>query len=153
MATNWTEIYERLDYFLNDTGEAGGQPVDRQHSDQMRIFSWNWAQDVFAEHTARERESTLVIDKDSRSAILSEDCFEVAMIYDAAESLIYTPAKFQFGGTRYDDSDDYNFWVWGNTLYLGRSVSHTEKLTLNYYAYWPDVEFEEVDDVVKVTQA
>lgn len=143
---------KELDYFLDDSDTAGGQAVARRFSEQLRIYAWNWAQEVLSLHTARERSAGISIESDERSAPIPLDCMEIAQVYDPGNTLLYSPMKFHHGGYRDDDTDDYTFWVWGRILYFGRAVKSTEELTLFYYADWPDVEYKEVDSIVSITQ-
>lgn len=140
----WEEINARISQFLEDIVSEEG--VEAKFGDKLRIASWNWAQDVFISHTALEKSMQLVVDRDNRTALLPEDFIEVAMVYDAGEAMFLNRAKFQHGTLHdeYEDNDD--FWVWGRTLYLERSVGFSEDLTLHYYAYYPAVEWTEIDD-------
>ena len=52
----WTEIAAKLNHILGVEISAGG--VELQ-SLPLRIDCWNWAQDVFVNHTPRQRNTTL----------------------------------------------------------------------------------------------
>ncbi len=146
MVLTWSEVNSQLDLFLGDEGAAA-------HTLPLRIAAWNWAQRVFAQHTAREREAGVTIEADRMSASMPADFLQIASLYDPGTLKFWVPAHFQNGGYRAVLADMPLYWTWGNTLHLEKPVSQGKDLTLFYYAYWPDVETEIVDGSLTVTQA
>ncbi len=146
MTTTWDEINDRLSLFLDDAGAA-------THPLPLRAASWNWAQRVYAQHTARECETDLVLDPDHRQALVPPDLMEVSAIYDHTNLRFWSPAHFQQGGFRDDVTEEgFEYWTWGGKLHLERCSIAGTKLTLYYYAYWPDVELEIQDGQALPTQ-
>ncbi|KRT69454.1 MAG: hypothetical protein XU15_C0011G0136 [candidate division NC10 bacterium CSP1-5] len=137
MSTTWGTINDKLSYFLDDVTVTDVTP---QHVTPMRIAAWNWAQDAFCAHTAREREQSLVIREGGRLADLPVDFFEMGMIYDPANSKIWAKRRFQEDGYRSETDQELAFWVWGNVLHLETPSSNRE-LVLHYYATWPAIEY------------
>lgn len=143
--TTWQEVNHRLDIFLNDDPfkvEAGMEAAPT-YPDRQRLLAWHDAQRILAWHTPRQRKTTLVIDGDTRSAILPADLLDVYRIYDSVEQKWMLKNQYQkAGGIRYDDDDLDSFWIWGKTLWLDKSVSvGSQDLTLYYWAYWPEMEY------------
>jgi hypothetical protein len=143
MATTWDVLNDQLSYFLSDVPKAGGAAY--KHPLPLRLAAWNWAQRALVQHTARERiVSPLNVEPDGRSASLPDDLFQVALVYDAANSQNYAPMNFAPGGYRSDSEDNPLYWVWGNVLHFETTVA--TELTLHYYAYWPEVTWRYKDE-------
>ena len=142
----WDEVNTALGYFLDDTGAS------LSHSVPLRILAWNAAQDTFVNHTARERQVELTLKEDGRSVVLPDDYFEAAMLYDSTNQKFYYPAKYQYGGYRDPEGDEYSVWTWGGNLYLGRQATEAETTQLYYFAYWPKVTYTIADAVVTITE-
>jgi len=144
----WNEIDTRLSSFLDDTSDVKATWPTRQ-----RIDAWNLAQSVLSNHTARESSAELAVDRNRRSAVLPGDFMEASMLYDPAAGMFYHQANFHHGGVRWDDDENYTYWTWGSVMYLERSVSFSEKLTLYYFAHWPSVEYSETGGAITVTKS
>ena len=139
MTTAWGILDQKLSYFLNDAARAGGES---KYKLPLRVGAWNWAQRELAQHTAREMVvSPVGLEPDGRSSVLPADFLQVAQVFDVDNSLVLAPAHFEPGGYRDNGSDNPSYWVWGDSLRFEASV--TSKLELYYYAYWPDVVYDE----------
>jgi len=144
---NWSEINGKLDVFLGREAEEGGKEFKNE---QLRVESWNWAQRLFVSHTPRQRQVTLSIESDNRSALLPADFYAAMGIYDSDYERWWRPVKFGPGDIRYSDDEVLQFWTWDTKLLLESTAS--DNLTLYYWAYYPDVEYEMQGTQVRVSQ-
>ncbi len=148
MTTTWTKVDAKLDLFLNDPERTGGSQL---FSVPLRIESWNWAQRMLCYHTPRKRRVVPKIDTGKRSIILPGDFYMVDSIYDSNREKWWRSMRRRPGDIRYTDEDLPEFWVWGNEMFLEDNVSYgSTDLTLYYWAYYPEVEYETVDNVTTV---
>jgi len=150
----WSEVDARLTRFLKDPENLDSED-EHLYDQALRIDAWNQAQRVLAQqHTPRQMSTTLSFES-TRIAILPEDFIEVWRIYDADEQRWLRPLDNpQPGAVRYDDNEDPVYWVWGNQLLLEKTVSLTSTdLTMYYWGYWPEVEYElEADESYTITE-
>jgi hypothetical protein len=149
--TTWEELDDRLDYFLSDfDADEDGNYI---YAQPMRIASWNWAQRFVALHTPRSRETGLAVETGLRSAILPSDFLAVYRIYDAGTARWMRPMRRpQPGVVRSDSAELSQYWVWGGVLHFERTVNLGDTdITLYYWSYWPEVEYEVVNDEVEMT--
>lgn len=144
-STMWERIDAQLSTFLSDSGTTDGTTVTYLYDQPQRISAWNWSLSFLTMHTPRQRKVLLVVDADERSAVLPPDFLEVWRIYDADEKRwMYRKRKFNEGAYRYDDDEVEEFWLWGGDLLFERSLTiGASELTLYYYAYWPEISYEE----------
>lgn len=136
MATTWSVINDKLTRMLDDVA-TGTMDFDTE----LRIDAWNWAQRQFVSHTPRQRKTTLKVESDNRTAILPEDFYEIARLYDPNDNYWWHLQSYSPTGTWDTDWDTKSYTVWGNTLYLNKDVDDDDEFELWYYAYWPDVEY------------
>lgn len=150
--TTWEELNGKLDYFLSDSDSDGDGTYT--YDQPMRIASWNWSQRLVALHTPRSREGKLAVEADERSAVLPGDFLSVHRIYDAGTARWMRPMRKPVPGVvRSDSAELSQYWVWGGVLHFERTVDLGDTdITLYYYAYWPEVEYETVDSVVTTVQ-
>ncbi len=148
MATSWDAIATKLDWLLEEKANYDTSSVKVEWPIVGRIAAWNWAQGIFAHHTALEKEQDLVVE--GRVAALPADCLDVSMLYDSAKGKFYSKADFHFGGTRLATSEAYEFWVWGGKLHLERTLNSKESLKIYYWARWPAVEYQ-IDDTLTLS--
>lgn len=138
--THWTRINAQMDHWFGDPLTDTG----RSYGEALRIEAWNWAQDVFCAHTPRQRQVIAEIDAGQRNIILPDDFLAIEGLYDAEEEQWWWPMRNRPGGIRYPDDDALEFWLWDNRMYLEAEISYdTGRLTMLYWAYWPDVEYTE----------
>jgi hypothetical protein len=153
--TIWSEVDARLSRFLEDTENLDAEEA-YLYDQALRIDAWNQAQRALAQqHTPRQMSVVLTMDT-TRIAILPEDFIEVWRIYDADEQKWLKPmANPQPGAVRYDDDELGAYWIWGNRLFLEKTVATTSTdLTLYYWGYWPEVEYElQTDGSYEVTES
>jgi hypothetical protein len=145
MPSAFSDLQDKLDRFMEDQldTDASGDAKARRFPLPTRIYSWNWAQLVLVHHTPRQRSMTLEIDTDERSAVLPDDFFEVMGIYDSYEEYWWRRMSVQPGDYRDTDSDLPEYWIWDGKMLLERDIDiGSTDLTLYYWAYYPDVEFE-----------
>lgn len=143
--TTWAQIDGKLDLFMGDEQKktSAGELRPRMFPEPLRIEGWNWAQRVLCAHTPLQKAVTLVIDADNRTGILPDDFFAVEGIYDREAEQWWWPMRRRPGDVRYEDDDLCEFWVWGNKLFLETDVPYdSDRLTLHYWAYYPDIEYE-----------
>lgn len=139
----WAYINQRLEKFLGKEDEVSGKNLK---SEPLRIYSWNWAQSYFVHHTPRQRTEELQVESGGRVAILPPDCMEIRCIYDSDEERYWWMKDWgQPGSVHWTDPETLEFWEWNGQLHLDSSVT-AERLTLYYWAYWPEVEFTEDED-------
>ena len=144
MTTTWSIINERLEYFLNDTAATP------DYSLSERVDGWNYAQRLLAvQHTPRERKAVLTLGADGRSAALPEDFLSVAGLYDADNSVWWSPMDYprRDGTYRAEDDELRLYWTFGQMLYLESEIVAADDLRLYYWAYWPDLEVKTVNAV------
>ncbi|MHC4542923.1 MAG: hypothetical protein ACYSYL_00150 [Planctomycetota bacterium] len=94
------------------------------------------------------------IDAGERSIILPDDFYAIEGLYDGEEERWWWPMRRRPGDKRFMDDEALEFWLWGNKMYLEANVTYdTDRLTVLYWAYWPDVEYvENASGQVTVTQ-
>lgn len=134
---DFSDVNGKLDTFLGDDSSEG----KGRFSLALRVNSWNWAQDVFSAHTAREMQVSLVIERDTRSAVLPPDFIQDAFLWASSTSSekTYNKTRFSIGGTRSGWADNEGYWIWANKIYLDKVVTVTDGLILYYWASWPNV--------------
>lgn len=143
--TTWTKVDRKLDLFLDDAERIGadGEPKDRLFPIPLRVEAWNWAQRVLCHHTPRALAVELVIESGKREAVLPSDLFAVEGIYDVDREKWWRPTHFNPGDIRYLDDDLPEYWQFGGRLYLEDTIEYASgDLTLYYWAYWPEVEYD-----------
>lgn len=141
----FSSLQAKLNRFADDAlqTDAGGTAQDRTFPLPLRIDAWNWAQKVLVQHTPRQQSVTLEVDTDGRSAVLPDDFFDVHGIYDSEEEYWWRRMAVRPGDYRDPDSDIPEYWVWNDRMILERELDHgDDHLTLYYWAYYPDVEYE-----------
>lgn len=144
----WADVMRRLDWFLGDALDADEVDSDRTFPEILRIESWNWAQKIFCVHTPMARQTPLRIEEGGREALLPPDFYEVEGLYDAENSRWWWPMRRRPGDIRVDDDDVYEFWIRGTRMFLESEVDYlANDLTLHYWAYYPDVEYVQLDDL------
>ena len=141
--TTFTDINKKLSLLLDD--------MDAEQyawSLALRIESWNWAQRHFVHHTPRRRVADVVVDNDGRSTVLPHDFLFAEGLWDAGNERWWYPIESgRPGAKEYGSLDILEFWVWGERLFLEKSLQPGySDLKLYYFAYWPDVEYEEAED-------
>lgn len=140
MATTWAEITTKLDSFLDDAVRT--QPdgsIKYTFPIALRVYSWNWAQNILARHTPLQKTIDLSVESGGRAATLPSDLFQVYRIYDSAADKFMRYKRWKPGDYRIDDEDLPEYWVWNNQLLLEKDASSTT-LTLYYWAYYPPVD-------------
>lgn len=135
--TTFDEINTTLCLFLDDSPKEG--ELKYQFPLPLRIAGWNWAQQVFQNHTLREATCSVVVDEAKRSATLPNDLVSIATIYDNLNERTYARRSFAAGGHRNDYSENFAYWTWGGRLRFDRTV--IEPLVLEYYATWPNITY------------
>jgi len=145
--TIWSEVDARLSRFLSDEENLDADE-SYLYNQALRIDSWNQAQRVLAQqHTPRQLSTVLTMDS-VRVAILPADFIAIWRLYDADEQRWLRPLDNpQPGAVRHDDDELATYWVWGNQLLFEKTVALTSTdMTLYYWGYWPEVEYEEEED-------
>jgi hypothetical protein len=146
----WTQVNAKLDLFLDDAAVAG---VTQFAIPTLRVEAWNWAQRMLCYHTPMQKNVTLEIEKGGREAILPTDFFAPEGIYDADRERWWKPMRWRPGDRRYTDEELPEFWVWGGRMFLEDEIDYdADDLTLYYWAYYPDVEYETSGDEVTYLQ-
>lgn len=141
MRITWDQVNAKFDEFLGSEIEAGKLELK---SLPLRIEAWNWAQDIFCAHTPLQKQMTLELEADGRTAILPSDVYAVDRIYDSEEERFWWPVHFEPGQIRRTGAEDLQFWKWEGQLYLEKNVSTSSTaLTLYYWGYYPAIEYEE----------
>jgi len=149
MTTTWTTLNAKLSRFLDDTPRlnAAGEEIDPLFAETLRIDSWNWAQRSLLAHSPRARTRTLDIETGEREAILPSDFYATQGIYDTTEERWWWPVNWQPGDTRYTDDDSLRYWTFAGRLYMENKISvSSTRLTLYYWAYYPEIEYHLDDD-------
>jgi len=153
--TTWEAVDQKLDVFLKDMQVTGtGEARDRTYTQPQRISAWNWAQRLLAQHTPQEKTVLPTVDADSRSAILPPDCLGIRRIYDADEERWMRPmpsSAIRAGSIRYEDDELAQYYLWSGKLYFMQSFETAHSLTMYYWAYWPEVMYEVVDEEIILT--
>jgi hypothetical protein len=143
----WAVVMRKLDWFLGDAIEAGETDADRTFPEILRIESWNWAQRFFCAHTPLARQTPLRIEEGGREALLPPDFYKVEGLYDADEERWWWPMRRRPGDVRPADDDVLEFWIRGNRMFLETELDYyNNDMTLYYWAYYPDVEYVEVEN-------
>ncbi len=141
MIRTWEEVNSKLASFTGDMEREGKElrfPV------KLRIDGWNWAQKMLCAHTPRSRKMDLVIDTHNRSAVLPDDFYAVEGVYHKGKEKWLRPMRRTPGDVMYVEDDLPEYWVWANSMYLEfRAEYETSDITLLYWAYYPDVEYDE----------
>ena len=145
--TTWSDINVKLDTFLGREAEEGGKEFKNE---KLRVESWNWAQQMFVAHTPRQRQVTLSVESDGRSALLPADFYAADGIYDSDYEQFWRPVRYHSGDIRYLNDDVLQFWTWENKVILESEVS--TNLTLYYWAYYPDIEYSMQGSQVTTSQ-
>lgn len=141
MASTWTEVNRKLDFFLGDAKREGSR---RLFALPLRIEAWNWAQRQLCYHTPRAMKMTAVIESGNRELVLPTDFFAAERIYDSEEEQWWWPMRLRHGDVRYTDDDVLEFWTHGDRLYLETEKEYDSKdLVLYYWSYWPEISYTE----------
>lgn len=144
VTTTWTAVNTKLDLFLDDAEREGS---DRLFPIALRVEAWNWAQRALCHHTPRQRSVTLVIDTDTRKAILPSDFYAMRGLYDKEREKWWRGIWLEEGDVQYTDDDLPEYRIWGGEMCLEDEISHGDTdYTLYYWAYWPDVEYDATDE-------
>jgi len=144
----WSEVDARLDDFLDDTAQEG---QEQSYSERLRLEGWNCALHFLALHTPYQKSESVTVDTDGRSAVLPPGLLDVWRVYDSDNErwlrrLVMGPE----GGVRYDDDDLDFYWLWAGKLRFEREVDPS--LVLYYWAYWPEVEYDESGESLQIVQ-
>jgi hypothetical protein len=140
----WDQLNTKLDLFLKDEPDPGADRV-RIYTIPMRVAAWNWAQRFLAiAHTPRQLRAEVTADSDGRSVIVPADFLGVWRIYDEDQSRWMHHMPPPEGGQVYYNSDEIcQYWSWGSTITLDKTVSLSGSgLVLYYVAYWPEIAVE-----------
>jgi hypothetical protein len=148
--TTWDAINGKLCYFLDDNPAGGAAAY--QFALPLRIDAWNWAQRFFQNHTAREQEAEITIDESGRAAPLPPDLIDIAMIYDRTNERTYSLRRFSEGAYRSESDEYFAYWKWAGRLHFSRTVGKGEKLTVEYFAAWPKIEYAVNDGNVVIVR-
>lgn len=145
MTTEFSDLQEELDYFLGDEARenAAGEIRDRTYPLPLRVYAWNWSQDLLCQHTPRQRSMTLEIDTGEYKALLPDDFIDVHGVYDEEDEVWWLQMQVEPGQRRYVDEETREYWFWGGEMRLQKDISYDDdRLTMYYWAYYPKVEFE-----------
>ena len=133
--------------------DGDGNPRDRNFPLDLRVYGWNWAQDLLVKHTPLQKIETVTIDTGGREVVLPDDFYAVELMSDSYEERWWTVMKKAPGLLKFPDEETLEYWLWGNRMFLEseKDVTSTD-LTLYYWAYYPEVEFSVSNDVYTWTQ-
>lgn len=132
------ELNLKLSVFLDDAQDAKGE---YQFALPLRCDGWNFALDVFEEHTLLERTTPLSVESDGRTAILPLDFAAVGMIHESGGYLqTYVQRRFTPGAQRFDNLVvGATYWLWAGKLHFEQKPS--DSLVLDYFAHWPRLSY------------
>jgi len=132
---NFDELNLKLSVFLDDAQDSKGE---YQFSLPLRCDGWNFAQEVFAEHTLAEKTVQLSAEADGRTVLLPPDFVAVGMVYDTTWT--YIQRRFTPGSRRDDLENGSAYWLWAGIMHFDLTVSD---LTLDYFASWPQLKYSQ----------
>jgi len=150
LTTTFAQLNARLDLFMGDTEvyTDGELETPRSHTIPLRIASWNWAQDIFCAHTPRQRiVSPVTVDTGQRAIVVPSDLYRIEKLYDSEYEKWWAPVVYDAGDIRYESDELKRYWEFGGQVFLEAQVPYSsDRLSLYYWAYWPDVTYEVEDD-------
>lgn len=137
----WSEINHKLDLFAGDP-EPTDEATARLFPESLRIEAWNWAQRLFCTHSPRARVATATVDTGQRSLVIPTDFYAIEGILDSDNERWWWPMERHPGDIRPVDDNVFEYWIWGDKMYLEDEVLYdSQDLQMFYWAYWPEVEY------------